>query len=102
MRAVCHVGRAEMPRAGELLLGAPSDDERAFIWPAPGLSVRELLEAKGTPPLASAADLAADMFSSDAELEESSRSRSPNGAAASPETRLDAPVILATDVASES
>ena len=51
-------------------MSAPSDNEQAFIWPAPGLSVEELLAAKGTRPLASAADLAADTFSSDAELEE--------------------------------
>lgn len=51
-------------------MSTPSDNERAFIWPAPGLSVEELLAAKGTPPLASAADLAADTFASDAELEE--------------------------------
>lgn len=59
-RAVCFAGWAEVPRAGEVLIGAPSDNERAFTWSAPGLSVEELLEAKGTPPLASAADLAAD------------------------------------------
>jgi hypothetical protein len=51
-------------------MSAPSDNELAFIWPAPRLSVEELLTAKGIQPLASAADLAADTFSSDAELEE--------------------------------
>jgi hypothetical protein len=51
-------------------MSAPSDNEQVFIWPTPGLSVEELLAAKGTQPLASAADLAADTFSSDAELEE--------------------------------
>ena len=51
-------------------MSAPFDNEQAFIWPTPGLSVEELLAAKGTQPIASAADLAADTFSSEAELEE--------------------------------
>jgi hypothetical protein len=51
-------------------MSAPFDNEQAFIWPAPGLSVEELLAAKGTRPLTSVGDLAADTFSSDAELEE--------------------------------
>jgi len=51
-------------------MSGPFDKEQAFIWPMPGLSVEELLVAKGTRPIASAADLAADTFSSDAELEE--------------------------------
>ena len=51
-------------------MSAPFDDERAFIWPAPGLSLEDLLAAKGTQPLASVDDLTADTFSSDAELEE--------------------------------
>jgi hypothetical protein len=51
-------------------MSAPFDNEQASIWPTPGLSVEELLAAKGTRPLASVADLAADTFSSDAELEE--------------------------------
>ncbi len=59
-----------MQRASEVSMSAPFDNEQGFIWPAPGLSVEELLAAKGTQPLASAADLAADTFSSDAELEE--------------------------------
>lgn len=59
-----------MPRASEVPMSAPSDDQQAFIWPAPGLSVEELLAAKGTQPLASVEDLTADTFSSDAELEE--------------------------------
>jgi len=59
-----------MPRASEVPMSVPSDGEQAFVWPAPGLSVEELLAAKGTQPLASAADLTADTFSSDAELEE--------------------------------
>ena len=41
-------------------MSAPFDNEKAFIWPTPGLSVEELLTAKGTQPIASAADLAAD------------------------------------------
>lgn len=51
-------------------MSAPFDDQQAFVWPVPGLSVEELLAAKGTRPLASASDLAADTFASDAELEE--------------------------------
>jgi len=59
-----------MPRASEVRMSAPFDNEQAFIWPAPGLSVEELLAAKGTQPLASVDDLEADTFSSDAELDE--------------------------------
>lgn len=59
-----------MPRASEVSMSAPFDNEQAFIWLAPGLPVEELLAAKGTQPLASVDDLAADTFSSDAELEE--------------------------------
>jgi hypothetical protein len=59
-----------MSRVGEVPMSAPSDNEQASIWPAPGLSVEELLAAKGTQPLASVDDLAADTFSSNAELEE--------------------------------
>jgi hypothetical protein len=59
-----------MPGASEVSVSAPFDNVRAFIWPTPRPSVEELLAAKGTQPLASAADLAADTFSSDAELEE--------------------------------
>ncbi|MGH3266379.1 MAG: hypothetical protein ACRDNS_30800 [Trebonia sp.] len=51
-------------------MSAPFDDGQALVWPAPGLSVEEMLAAKGTQPLTSASDLAADTFSSDAELEE--------------------------------
>lgn len=51
-------------------MSEPFDNDQAFIWPTPGLSVEELLTAKGTRPIASAADLAADTFSSEAELEE--------------------------------
>ena len=70
MCAVCFDGGAWMPGASEVSMSAPFDNEQAFIWPKPGLSVEELLAAKGTRPLASVDDLAADTFSSDAELEE--------------------------------
>lgn len=70
MCTVCFGGGAWIPRASEVPMSAPSDNERAFTGSAPGLSVEELLAAKGTQPLAFVDDLAADTFSSDAELEE--------------------------------
>lgn len=42
----------------------------AFIRPPPGLSVDELFAAKGTQPIRSVEDLAAETFSSDTELKE--------------------------------
>jgi len=32
-----------MPKASEDSMSAPFDNEQAFIWPTPGLSVEELL-----------------------------------------------------------
>lgn len=51
-------------------MSAPFHDDPAFIRPAPVLSVEALLAAKGTQPIRSVEDLAADTFSSDEELDE--------------------------------
>jgi hypothetical protein len=52
------------------LMSAPFQDDPAFIRPAPGQSVEELLAAKGTQPIQSIEDLQAETFSSDEELDE--------------------------------
>lgn len=51
-------------------MSTPFHDDPAFIRPAPALSVEELLAAKGTQPIRSVNDLAAETFSSEEELEE--------------------------------
>lgn len=54
----------------EVLMSTPAPDDFTCAQPRPRLSVEELLAAKGTQPIRSLDDLAADTFESDTELGE--------------------------------
>jgi len=61
---------AKAPSGRRFAVSTSAVDGSSFPQPRPRLSVEEMLAAKGTPPIRSVDDLAADTFASDEEVDE--------------------------------